>query len=520
VLLGGCVTHLASYSEGAGPQAGGAVVGAAYSLPMLQYDITIQRTLARCEAVGAPGQADFDFILKVVATPHFVAGETYNVFYPQLSDWTKVSDLKLEIYDNQVIKSVNASAEDQSGAIIGDVVKTGVGILSLVSGVPLTPATTPAPAAPPNLAAAMAIAPKPGLACTAQTKQILADAAGQTALLERETAALTGLTNDVARFERAAAMGALSEAMKDQFATARTNLEAKQKAVVAANLELSRLVALISGVDTYVWPRSPAAAAEKLEPTSKVRAKLEGLFEQVGDKGAPAAALSAAMVASVRLDPARDVKSDEAGDCHATPDRLSASEACKALLKSLPQNVGGVFYRAPVPSRLLVCRVADAADCTARSGTDVIASEAVLAPQLGRLRVLPLRNGPFQNNSLSATFRQDGSLATFGYADKAARAKVLSGAVAEATGQVLAFRDAAKAKSDADAAAAGKVELDRLDAEIARQERQNRLADLRLAGSTAGPSAAARAELAQLEADLAILEAKRKIRDAQAGAGS
>lgn len=84
----------------------------------------------------------------------------------------------------------------------------------------------------------------------------------------------------------------------------------------------------------------------------------------------------------------------------------------------------GILYRTPLPARLRICRylsdeqgIANPEQCHGLSSTDpaVLVTDERPIPQMGHLASLGLRNGPFTNNELSASFNEDGSLITMGY---------------------------------------------------------------------------------------------------------
>lgn len=129
----------------------------------------------------------------------------------------------------------------------------------------------------------------------------------------------------------------------------------------------------------------------------------------------------------------------------------------------------GILYRTPLPARLRICRylsdeqgIANPEQCNGLSGTDpaVLVTDERPIPQLGHLASLGLRNGPFTNNELSASFNEDGSLITMGYkkprAEAVAVGETLNSALDAGTAIKLysnarELRDLAQDKAVADA---------------------------------------------------------------------
>lgn len=493
-LLAGCQTHLAVQPDGLGPYVDGANklrVGLDYGLPMLQFKISVRRTLTQCASEVEP--IDIRFLAKVTAEPRYVVGERYVIDYEALSNWSKVTKFELQTYENGAIKSINAEAEDQTAAIVGDVVKSGISLLSLTSGVPLTRSR-----------------PTPGdnWACKAETVVLLNDIKEANGDLKAKTRALVALTDSVARLERAAGMNALTEEAKERLEKAQKDVLTHSRLVVQADEDLVRLTNRVSTSEEIIWPQKADESTLNAAPNPKGKEALMGLFEKVSD-GVPGYArgrlestfqLRARLMTSVVI-PEQSTCPEAKGECLA-----------KKIEKSA---LSGLYYRSPVPAQFLVCQVTADEECTVNSAMSVVVSKDVLAPQLAPLRILPLTNGAFQHNALTATFRENGGLAKFNYDEKAARGKALSGVVASGLGNVLAYRDARQADSKAEEDTKKKAVLAEMDAEIARLERQKKLDMLKAETNQNASQNDIQVETTRLNAQLALLEARRKLREAQ-----
>jgi hypothetical protein len=120
-----------------------ALTGVSYALPMLQYDLTVSRSLVTCPTVvdlGGVGATDatLSFNVEASATSRYVPGEIYVIDYESLSSWFKTSTFALERHPNGTLKSLNATAVDQSADVIKDTVKTGILVSSLGAGGPIS----------------------------------------------------------------------------------------------------------------------------------------------------------------------------------------------------------------------------------------------------------------------------------------------------------------------------------------------------------------------------------------------
>ncbi len=119
-----------------------ALPGVSYSLPMLQYDLSVTRTLVGCPTQLTFGKetatdAGLGFKIEATGVGDYVPGEVYLIDYEQLSSWFKTSTFALERHPNGTLKSLNAAATDQTGEVVKDVVKTGILVSAIGAGGPI-----------------------------------------------------------------------------------------------------------------------------------------------------------------------------------------------------------------------------------------------------------------------------------------------------------------------------------------------------------------------------------------------
>lgn len=476
-------------------------VGVDYDLPMLQFNISITRTLVQCESEGpAGGKPDIRFLAKVVAKPFYTAGERYVIDYQALSSWSKISGFELEKYDNGIIKSVNANSEDKTAAIVGNVIKTGIGLASLSSGVPA--AALDFSDAPPGAKTETA-------GCTIKTKTLLNDVKQAELDLKNKTEALIDLTDEIGRLERAAGINAISEATKGNLEKLKKAMKEAAQKVKHADTSLSSLIGRISVSDELIWPTSISESTLNAMPGPKNEKKLLALFNYGQHYDLSEANLKQSFAVNGRLAAVISEANQNSED---------------TTLKIEKEKLSGLFYRSPIPAQLLICQMPfdEIESCNTKSASAVIINDNVMAPQLGTLRTLPFTNGIFQNNVLIATFRESGGISKLTYDNKAARGEALSETAAEGLGSVLAYRDAKKAlaeeqatKLETAAAASDKAEMDALDNEIAKLEKQKTINSLKSTAELDKHLTETSAETTHLNAQIALLEAKRKSREAQ-----
>ncbi len=138
----------------------------------------------------------------------------------------------------------------------------------------------------------------------------------------------------------------------------------------------------------------------------------------------------------------------------------------------------------------------------------------VSVPQMGRLVILPFRNGFGANNRLEAVFREDGSLDWLSYDVKEASGENLANLLGDSTDQVLAYakerREQQKLELEEARDAPGKA----LDNQIALLKKQQELSEMSAASNPG--VVAQQQELARLQAEVARLSAIKQIKELDA----
>ena len=126
----------------------------------------------------------------------------------------------------------------------------------------------------------------------------------------------------------------------------------------------------------------------------------------------------------------------------------------------------GMLVRQPAAATLAICRTAKKDTCGADS---IVEKKQVDVPQYGQLRLLPLVNKVFRNNSLTLTVSPLGRIESFSYASNKAVAQVVSAMLKSGTDQYQAFRkerDALEEKKLAEPTVAIKRQADYIQAQI------------------------------------------------------
>jgi hypothetical protein len=146
LLLGGCTTTLSTLPDRSGTKdAGAAVLGMPYALPMAQYDVTLTRALTGCPAEKTAViegetlvmlEGSLAFTRTAEAAVRYGPGERYVVDYRALQAPFKTSGFTFVSNSNGTLKSINATASDESGDAVKNAVKLGLTVASVTTGSP------------------------------------------------------------------------------------------------------------------------------------------------------------------------------------------------------------------------------------------------------------------------------------------------------------------------------------------------------------------------------------------------
>ena len=643
VWLGGCATSLSTLPDrDTTASVGDAMLGVPYALPMLQYNITLTRTLSSC-----PDDRDWDFAdrtfvvragslaitTKADAKGSYGPGERYTVDYRALEAPFKTSDFSFVTNPNGTLKSIGVSAEDQTGEVLKSVVASALTIASLTTGNPAalgaTVAALPPPPPPPPLTTESLKSQTPRaqreerermrrhaaladlanaarvttiVGCTADgfdltTKESdnadAQDTAAKT--LKAATAKVTRLTT-IANLKSAGAKDAdaptakSSRAGPDWPSQLNAAIEAQDKASSDAQDLVdkgNKLTKKLTAETAATWPVSfhewkepfpaDAATVEKLKPFLRPEREVAlitpaifkawfdrqpadmqaqfrkikafgGMFDDKGNvidepKGGDAncqgtgATRNGCWAAQTKLFGLLETvqtglyrcdekANKELKDCSRVlpareePDKKEPPYPAVRHARDSTSDIG-VFVREPAIAIFWLCQGA-VPDDPVKSEQPVCvgdaklyASDPVPAPQLGQLRYLPFRNGPFESNQLSLALRDDGSIEKFEYQRTKAAGAGAAASVQDALSQYKTFRDDQEKKKTDALTAARTEEIAKIQFQIDTLTKQKELLKLQTPASEDADKAI-KDETAHIDAQTELLKAQLSRIQAQA----
>lgn len=523
LAVGGC-TSLSTSSDVSTASLDEAVLGVPYSLPMLQYELKLTRTLVSCTN-GTTKEKLLKFSVAAEAAAHHVPGETYVIDYRKLAGPTKISGVTVLHHEGtKLLKSINATAQDRSAEIIGNVAKSAVGIAALANGIPLPSGARPIGTLPP--------AATGELICNASAEKLIAALEAATAKAKLSSEALKKATAGVD--ELANRVSALSDADRATLTKRVTAQQAAARALAGAQGELDEAKQAVTLTTTLRWPRDIAMTGKTLRVHATDLGRLVQLVDLVASSGTRNTkenpcdlALTAAECLGRKL------------KVHAKLDRLEP-EAPAAQKDKGPQRQSvsvdgakGVFVRPPVLGRLLVCAANEAEECDENGPRVLVRSDDVAIPQLGTLRFLPFENQAFQDNSLVLEVDKSGNIAKFEYKHLKAQGEGASATALNLVNELRGYADARAAQREEEKkAAADKVaadakalrdgiltgradELAALQFEIDRLQKQRAFAQLNQPPELSA-TAGMEAETAIINARIALYRARLTEREAEA----
>lgn len=521
-LLSACTTSLVVSGDPQDLKSNEVVNGMSYRLPVRTFKLTVTHSLEECGApvyVAGPTadkvKAGLSVKTSIKVEGNTIPGETLTVTYLEASNWVKTSKIDIKTYDNGILKSVNASITDKSSEILESAISTGFKMARLAAGLP------------PSVAEKAPEDATQFTFCSDRAKAMLANRKRAKDGIEAKTKDLEKLQTELESLKLTALIGGLSEQQKIRVAEIIKDSDQLTNAIKALQKELDELVRRTStSFEVLYTPIWDELAAGKLlyQSPDKVLKQLRPLLSEcavdlvAGNKDkevcnsesqGSAWADAWSLWVSRDLDLIAVFLPLEAG----STERVSAEMRKRLVtdLTSLERNPG-IRFRRPVLARLKICSAAlSVIDC--KQAVDPIATQDVTVPQLGSWQSLPLVNGFGQDNSISASWTQDGIVTEQSFEDKSARGLKAVSALDSAVSGSASFKETQRAEKEKNKAAADveatKDATAEYDKQIAIKEKELKLLQIQESIDMANDGQKSE-ERINLEAEVAILGLKKQ----------
>jgi hypothetical protein len=381
-----------------------------YSLPFTRYKVSVVRTLKKCFVDPSSAQPTLEFDVTVSATALYEPdpSQTFAIDNDSLTSWLKTSQLSIERHDNGMLKSIGAAAEDRTGKVI---VNTVSGAIKLAQAAAVTMAGG-------------------GPAVRSLCKS---DVANKLASLPAKKAAVRAATKDLDDESRKLKLWgeavvpfgkATTAAIQTQLVGQAGVVAGKQAALDVAQKDLQDTIDGISLIDVFTWPDDGITLAGEHEYPARNLLKL--LEDQQ-------TAQSNSMKVEMKI-VALNGLGQVAGADGKVPVAAQANDG------------KGIRYRNPVNGALEVIACEDMPTgapgqaitklCDPKKIKTFRVAEGPVG-QLGRIMLIPFFNGPFQSNTMGATFSNDGNLQTARVEERVSRGEVASDTVNQVATNLL-----------------------------------------------------------------------------------
>jgi len=505
-----------------------AIEGVPYALPMVQYDLGFEYTLASCE----PAEKTFAISIKPTVKTNYVTGERYVIDYEALSSLWKTTNFSIEVHkDSGTLKTINVSAEDKTSDVLKSLAKTTLTTLGI---------SVPAPGIQTLLSTNGQKVTYAVVNCTQTAKDLLEKLKLETDALKLNTAELAAIEKEidilkhVARFEDASTTAAVIRRIIQEKSNVERGIESRNEEIKTIRKSLTFSVErkwpnhfdITQGQfdDTRQavshWTKNPTLLrVERVDGAIGDEGSCKYTDDAIADREHIERCISDKMKMTVVLvDTSTILPQCISGgplECIRSPTNEEVTQA----RDNDPKKAGdeGVFVRPPVRGELRICKGTNACPPGKKENLVIDASEVI--PQLGQLRFLPFRNGLFENNQLVVSLQENGTLEKVQYKETGASAAVFAETASNIAGQVDSFLDKREEErkkafelEKAEGSSARAEELALLNFEIEKLKKQAELQKL----NTPDPPEKELIELmqsetSQLEAQIALLNARKTL---------
>lgn len=388
--------------------------GAPYNLTFTQYDIVVTRSVLGCTTKeNGKEEPQLSVLIEAAATRKETRDpkRDYVIDFAQLRSFFKTSDVAIEYHANGALKSVNATVTDQTGAFFTSLV-TNLGKVVTVAGGGLLALAGPA---------------KP--VCNKATLEALAAAKlheGEVKAATQDSAALTlditRLTNMAQVMGRAWSVQERAE-LKDRINKLYV-AQKRQKDATEALAAAKKLLVIKS--DPVTWPGDGEVKETVIQLDSKLSDEQLGKWVEKGS-----------------LNPTAVKGNDGVWVNLVGTTAIGRTKPCTTAACPDDEPVG-LKYRMPVPGALLMC---SSDKCSTLKDADIHLVEETAISQLGPVMTLPLKNYPFMNQTIVATFNEAGQPTKLGFTQTPSPDKALD-ALGSVAAEVSKYRSANQPKSE------------------------------------------------------------------------
>lgn len=496
-LMSGCTTAMKTRPGYQVTPLDEALTTRGYSLPMLQYDLVIIHKLTSCPPSAATPNGDkLQFKVEAIVSSGYVAGEEFEIDFRALASPLKVSDFVIQHYKDGTLKGINVSAEDKTADVIKSAVEVGTSIASLGVGSYIPTGTLQSSDKISDAATKILVgAPSQRIAltCNDDARNYLAAAAALGTEVETLTGEVDDLSKEIEAIRDRAALKLLKPNDNVRLGQVHDLILPKIEELTAKRAALEKAERKLIYSEDQLWPKNPydvrgtlpvsqasvkwfgkllqpidvpgydrkkATEAVEALPEAFSSEEKEQILALIEEELKPPSGFETGQICDTSGNPSKDFSACIAKTLgvyaeieSARPDPLPCPSVPAVNQRPCTSSAGaiaartnvdslGIFYRDPARGRLRLCD--QGTPCRDDGRKAIALTEWDSIPQLGQLRFARFTNGPFQNNLLALSLREDGSTERFQYGEKSS---VLA-TMADAASTSISAIDTAKQERD------------------------------------------------------------------------
>lgn len=365
------------------------MVGVPYPLMFTRYQIEVTRQVAGCgPELAALVKAEIK-ITEAAPDPN----QQFVLDPNSLASAMKTSEVKLEYQSNGAVATLNATAEDKTGAVVSNIVSSLFKVATIFAAAGGAPGATVE-------------------ACSKEVLDARAVIAKQRPLVDAATKVVDALRTDLNGLlaKVAAASGNADEGTKKALAAKYDALTLANEDLKEKSAPLEKALKVVTYVETLIWPTDGDTFSAEFPLAPAVFKRWGAVDDNQNSRAKFTVFLD---IAPVGLNGRNNLDDLQTVD----PDL-------------------GVPYRLPMTGRLTVCV---GSKCDANN--TAIAEKVGEVLQLGNVFYLPCESRPFTSIGCTFAMTEGGQLKSMGTTQKAAAAEGASTVLKDVTTQAAAFQE-------------------------------------------------------------------------------
>lgn len=417
------------------------LVGPIYYLPTAKLDIEVKRQLKKCEAVldanNNPVGFNIVFLVESDVTSKFIPDleNPYLFKYENLNNVFKKTTFNIELYENGTIKKINGNISDRTGTVIQNTTKGAIQIARMAMGLPSVQTYAPIVEFC-NSETIAAIGHYDTLSDEIKRlkKELPSygpnDRPAEELKIDKKKTALAKYSSHLTHkklYSSIPAFDVNGEWNKELPVPASVFLKWFDLPLIQPLVDLQNDIKRYKNDEAQLLKEASQATDIKIKKAKKEQAKVKrqlaedtlNIFQDV---------INNQNLSKEIHDIAKELNAIATINISKNLLAISSSESAK--------KSESFVYRQPRSATLSVCKLS-----SCEEKFNVIHRKSYLLPQAGIYTTLPLENGAFDDNVLTANFGPSGNLEGFDYVTEA-QAEKASATFAEAVGAAGKIVDA------------------------------------------------------------------------------